>query len=553
MKSLPKLLDRIVILLILFAFAGFAAICLLRDNSSFTDQQALPLQENWTNITSGDTISLPASLSLTKNVPLTLQFTLPENSPYPYTQLYFSPYYYDLEVYLDDQPLLKEKFEPAYFSHTNGARQVFITLPNGWQGKELSMVITPQVQISSFKLAAPMLCFEAQIMEETYQLSMPSLVATNIIILFGVCLLVLYFVVRKNDHLDLGLLSLALFSLLCGIYLSTQLSWNKLIITNSTLLYIVEFTSHLLLPLPLLLLLENALTGLGRKIISCCLGLTLLHTIIQVLLFLLTDLELREMLLAAHLQLLLLSAIAAPMIVFGKFKQPGQRMQICISLVPIVLFSGIDVLVHYFVEISLPSLFLQIGFSVFIVLQAFFLIRVYLKSWEVEQRSKAYETLAYTDLLTGLKNRNAYESDAEHLDVMLKRNLRYNISCIAVDADNLKRTNDQEGHAAGDLLLQAIAEVLKKAFPKNLGIYRIGGDEFTILVTYRSKTELRLVLEEVVKNLAAHRFENHAIFSFSYGISDSTEFRTLAALTAQADAEMYDMKKHHRQEAGLID
>ena len=171
----------------------------------------------------------------------------------------------------------------------------------------------------------------------------------------------------------------------------------------------------------------------------------------------------------------------------------------------------------------------------------------------MEQRSKAYETLAYTDLLTGLKNRNAYESDAEHLDVMLKRNLRYNISCIAVDADNLKRTNDQEGHAAGDLLLQTIAEVLKKAFPKNLGIYRIGGDEFTILVTYRSKTELRLVLEEVVKNLAAHRFENHAIFSFSYGISDSTEFRTLAALTAQADAEMYDMKKHHRQEAGLID
>lgn len=553
MKSLPKLLDRIVILLILFAFAGFAAICLLRDNSSFTDKQALPLQENWTNITSGDTISLPASLSLTKNVPLTLQFTLPESSPHPYTELYFSPYYYDLEVYLDDQPLLKEKFEPVYFSRTNGARKVFVSLPDDWEGKQLTIVITPQVQISSVKLTAPTLCFQTDALTEIYLLNLPSLVATNIIFLLGICLVVLYRVLRKNNHNDSGLLALALFSLLCSIYLSTQLGWNKLLFANTTLLYIAEFVAHLLLPLPLLLLLKNALADRSRRVIDGCLCATALHATIQSLLFLFAGIEFREMLPAAHLQLLILVIITVPILAFGRFRQSGQRRQVCISLVPIIVCSSIDTIIHYFTNVALPAFFLQIGFFTFVVLQAFFLIRLYLKAWEVEQRSKAYQTLAYTDLLTGLKNRNAYESDAEHLDVMLKRNLRYNISCIAVDADNLKRTNDQEGHAAGDLLLQTIAEVLKKAFPKNLGIYRIGGDEFTILLTYRSKTELRLVLEEVVKSLAAHRFQNLAIFSFSYGISDSTEFRTLAALTAQADAEMYNMKKHHRQEAGLIE
>lgn len=553
MKLQAKLLDHIVVLLIVLTMGGALLSFLLPSGTSSPQEKPYELQGNWQYTASGEPISLPTSLPLRKGVPLSLEVLLPKGGLPTYTEIYFSPYYYDLDVFLEGEPLLEENFKPVLSSNTNGSRTLFVSLPPDWAGKMLTMVITPQLDLPSFKLAAPALCFESQTLAEIYRTTLPSLIATNVILWLGFSLFFLRLLFYKYRSQDAGVLALALFSLLCGTYLSTQLSWSKLMIPNATAAYITEFVCHLLLPLPLLLLLKNALAGRGRKLAAFCLGATLAHASLEVLLFLFTDIEFREMLPAAHVQLVLLSLIAVFLIAFGSFQQPGQRRWVGISLLPIIIFSCIDVVLHYFVKLILPSVFLEIGFFLFVVLQAYFLVQRYLKIWEVEQRAKAYETLAYIDILTGLKNRNAYESDAQYLDKMLAREKRYNISCIVMDADHLKRTNDEEGHAAGDLVIRTIADQMKTAFPKNLGIYRMGGDEFMILLTYRSKAELTNLLDKTLHNHAGRRFSTKTTASFSYGISDSTEFRTLKALTAQADAEMYAMKQRHREAAALLD
>lgn len=553
MKPLSKLLDRIVILLILLALGGLCVTFFLPRYDMPEQSKPYLLRGDWKEKGSGEALALPANLRLAKGTSLTLQKQLPAQGTPAYTDLCFSPYYYDLAVYLDETPLLVEKMEPTLSAHTNGTRKVFVDLPAGWEGRLLTVVVTPQVEISTIKLAAPSLCFEPEVLAETYRSDLPGLVASSVICLLGLGLLAVCVVLRKHRPQNSSVLALALFSLLCGIYLSTQLNWNKLMVANAAALYITEFIAHLLLPMPLLLLMKNVLSGRGRDIIEFSLGVTLINACTQTLLFLLTDLEFREMLFVAHFQLLALLGITLGTILFGTFQRPEQRSQICFSLIPIVFFGFLDVVIHYFIKAITPSLFLQIGFFIFMLIQAYFLVQRYLKTWEVEQRAKAYETLAYTDLLTGLKNRNAYESDAQHLDLMLAREERYDISCIVMDADNLKRTNDEEGHAAGDLLIRTIADRLKKNFPKNLGIYRMGGDEFMVLLNYRSRAELTHLLDDMLRSFTVRRFPAQAAVSFSYGISDSTEFRTLAALTAQADAEMYAMKQSHRAAAGILD
>lgn len=78
-----------------------------------------------------------------------------------------------------------------------------------------------------------------------------------------------------------------------------------------------------------------------------------------------------------------------------------------------------------------------------------------------------------TDIVTGLLNRNAYERDVQEVDIR-------KLGIVSIDANNLKKLNDSEGHDAGDMLLKSIAEAIVSVWGKERS-YRTGGDEFTVI------------------------------------------------------------------------
>ena len=99
---------------------------------------------------------------------------------------------------------------------------------------------------------------------------------------------------------------------------------------------------------------------------------------------------------------------------------------------------------------------------------------------EVEKKKEKKEQLenityiAYHDELTGLRNRQAFK---EACDTVSPKEV-----CIGpVDVNNLKQTNDTMGHKYGDILLKSVAEALMGVFGQD-NVYRIGGDEFSVLL-----------------------------------------------------------------------
>lgn len=89
----------------------------------------------------------------------------------------------------------------------------------------------------------------------------------------------------------------------------------------------------------------------------------------------------------------------------------------------------------------------------------------------------AAEEQAATDTLTGLKNRRA----ADHiLEQALHDNTAF--ALMHLDLDFFKAVNDSKGHAAGDLVLQEVAKIMRQETRKSDTIARVGGDEFMILI-----------------------------------------------------------------------
>ena len=147
---------------------------------------------------------------------------------------------------------------------------------------------------------------------------------------------------------------------------------------------------------------------------------------------------------------------------------------------------------------------------------------------------------AYYDQMTGLQNRRAY---AEKIDQFLAR--KPSDCCVVmVDIDGLKEMNDTRGHEAGDELIIGAAECLRESFPDTELIYRIGGDEFCVLMNGPAEH-----VEECLKQLeeAGSRWEGELVsgLSISCGYASDKEFDDFDSMLKAADQRMYAAKSDY--------
>ena len=84
--------------------------------------------------------------------------------------------------------------------------------------------------------------------------------------------------------------------------------------------------------------------------------------------------------------------------------------------------------------------------------------------------------LAYTDSMTELQNRNAYE---ERLKKLRKPSSNISrITVVVIDINGMKEINDSYGHFSGDDAIKTVAKALRDTLGEKADIFRIGGDEF---------------------------------------------------------------------------
>jgi diguanylate cyclase (GGDEF)-like protein len=114
----------------------------------------------------------------------------------------------------------------------------------------------------------------------------------------------------------------------------------------------------------------------------------------------------------------------------------------------------------------------------------------------VSHIAQRLEQQAYVDPLTGLLNRRALERDLRR-EIGRATRYRRRFTVVLADLDGLKIVNDREGHAAGDARLRALARAVETALRVGDAGYRIGGDEFVLLLPEITEATTDAVLRRV--------------------------------------------------------
>lgn len=137
-------------------------------------------------------------------------------------------------------------------------------------------------------------------------------------------------------------------------------------------------------------------------------------------------------------------------------------------------------------------------------------------------------TLSLMDQLTNVKNRNAYQ---EILTRLKKQQVP--VGTIIIDINGLKEINDTHGHEAGDKLIKKAADFLCLLSGDDLP-YRIGGDEFILLLINKTYQETEKTLNQI---------QTCRDVSFSSGAYWTNNSALIEDTLNQADKEMYEVKK----------
>lgn len=155
-----------------------------------------------------------------------------------------------------------------------------------------------------------------------------------------------------------------------------------------------------------------------------------------------------------------------------------------------------------------------------------------------------YYKMAYEDRLTELKNRTAYEEKLVSIQKKTRRG--QHVWYISLDLNDLKVINDGQGHHRGDLLIKSMSTSLKIVFSQYADIFRIGGDEFVVIIE-KELNELTLreklnELDEILNDYGKHTNMNIKS-AWGYCLYTASENDTIVEAAIRADAAMYAKKR----------
>ncbi|MCX7773093.1 MAG: GGDEF domain-containing protein [Clostridia bacterium] len=545
----------IAFILILVPVLLFVLISSFAHSSlSLDTEKPIDVSHSWTCSIEGKdaprSLDLPAVLNdIPKNTTIQLTRVLPKaniSSP----TLFFKTEEHRVKVLFNGSTIYEYSPKARSFGSSPGSAIHLVHLPDNFDNGYIKIILTsPYKQFSGILQQVYLGNRNSHILMLLDQDLLPFALA--IAILFeGFVLAFIYVSLRYSKIRNAGILYLAFFSFLAGLWIMCERMLSLLFVPDPVFILNLALISLYCLPIPLLLFIQrtycpknpNPLVVLSWAYFGFLLASTLLQ------LFNLVDYVL---VLPVFHALTTVTIAVIGWLGFHEVKSGNKSIKAFFYACTVFgFFILTDILLYYFASVPKMSShsFFQIGMLGFILVTGSSLGENLFHLREIHIRNDLLLSLAYTDGLTRLKNRRSFDDMIEALNSHLDQEDA--IHLIILDINNLKTVNDKLGHSQGDCLILEGVKLLRETLGKLGEIYRIGGDEFCVIIRGMEEEAINDTLSELFEkidrfNSTAHMFS----ISIAYGMAAYQKGvdTALNSVFVRADRAMYVCKDNQKQ------
>ena len=225
---------------------------------------------------------------------------------------------------------------------------------------------------------------------------------------------------------------------------------------------------------------------------------------------------------------------------------------LCFTLLPAVYAVIVilaDALLLYFIIAATGVSASIINTVVFLIFQFVLGIGFLQLKMKLSERIVQEEENARIDVMTGLPNRRIYEEDLKRIE---GKPLPQDFYYVVIDINRLKDVNDNYGHETGDRLIIGAAQCIEQCFSGCGKQYRIGGDEFVVLLN-ATQDKVKQLISDMEKITEEWSRDNCLSLRVSCGAAGSSEYpdRGITELAREADERMYEAKERFYKSIGV--
>ncbi len=469
-----------------------------------------------------------------------------------YRTLFFYTEHRNIDVYVNGDRVYRVRpFINNSFGQTPGCVWNSIALEENEEGAVVRVVTTPIY--NSVVGETPLFYFG-----EKYEIAMavlleqlPTLLLCFIGGLLGVFLMFYSAYNHRGNENDRTLLALGCLTLVISLWKLTDNVALYMLFEDFPGLYLAPLVFVQLGVVPFILFAKELNGGGDEKVWYAPIFFSIGGIVLVLTLQLMDVRDIRHVLWMIYLEWFVACAVVVWMMMFRIHRQgwDAKRRRDSILLIACLILMVVDT--GIFKISSISSFVGMAGFIAYVLLMGIFTVRDAKALMEMGIQAQNFERKAYHDQLTGLYNRTAY------MDYISQESFIVEKCIVAVfDLNNLKKCNDTLGHNAGDQYIKECANLIQSVFGDIGRCYRIGGDEFSVVIEHSSLESCK----KRVKKLKAAVDERNAQhpemimgIACGYELYDSRLDHDISDTSRRADKMMYREKYAMKQAQVLSD
>ena len=488
---------RTISILYLFCLAGMLSICAL---ILFTRKapvnrsdvaKYLDISKEWSLDTSGETpvalTDLGSYVDEEKGV-LSIYYQLPELRKD--TSFIYRSKDVSTTVCIEGKAIYKTSvYESNWYNASPGNLWNIATIHPDDSGKWMELQIKMVYDTKTITVDSMMLGDKADIILNLFYDNLFDIIISSLLILIGVVLAILNFLPSygqsRTDH---SLFWLGLYALMTGTWCLIETNMLQFCVRDVRKLQLIDNMLMIVDSMPLLLYMNcehhifkyRSMRILSYANVGYILTCVFLH---------ITNLrDMHYMLNGAVLLMIITDVSLFIWVLAGLIRQIKEKEPILSSVLQALGVSSLWVLAIFEAirtihadRIDRAGL-IRIGM---LLLCLFWSASSQIKTYKLVIQGLKYDLvskLAYSDGLTGIGNRTAFIEKLDEYVQKAETSTIRKLGIVYCDVNNLKTVNDKQGHEIGDKLIQIAAEIINKSFGIFGSCYRIGGDEFAVLM-----------------------------------------------------------------------